>query len=57
MTQRASESVVAVLIRIGLLLALAILLMAENAQAQSARFTKPSSQPVHIAGCRQAHLP
>ncbi len=34
MTQRASESLVAVLIRIGLLLALAILLMAENAQAQ-----------------------
>ncbi len=35
MTQRASESLVAVLIRIGLLLALAILLMAENAQAQT----------------------
>ena len=35
MTQRASESLVAVLIRIGLLLALAIMLMAENAQAQS----------------------
>ncbi len=34
MTQRASESLVAALIRIGLLLALAILLMAENAQAQ-----------------------
>lgn len=34
MTRRASESLVAVLIRIGLLLALAILLMAENAQAQ-----------------------
>ena len=34
MTQRASESLVAVLIRIGLLLALAILLMAENAQAR-----------------------
>jgi hypothetical protein len=34
MTQRASESLVAVLIRVGLLLALAILLMAENAQAQ-----------------------
>ena len=35
MIQRASESLVAVLIRIGLLLALAIMLMAENAQAQS----------------------
>jgi hypothetical protein len=35
MTQRASESLVAVLIRIGLLLALVIMLMAENAQAQS----------------------
>jgi type III secretory pathway component EscT len=34
MTQRVSESLVAVLIRIGLLLALVILLMAENAQAQ-----------------------
>jgi hypothetical protein len=37
MTQRASESLVAALIRVGLLLALAIMLMAENAQA------KPSS--------------
>jgi hypothetical protein len=35
MTQRASESLVAALIRIGLLLALAVMLMAENAQAQS----------------------
>ncbi len=34
MTQRASESLVAALIRVGLLLALAIMLMAENAQAQ-----------------------
>jgi hypothetical protein len=34
MTQRVSESLVAVLIRIGLLLALVIMLMAENAQAQ-----------------------
>jgi hypothetical protein len=33
MTQRASESLVAALIRIGLLLALVIMLMAENAQA------------------------
>lgn len=40
MTQRASESLVAALIRIGLLLALAIMLMAENAQAQ----------PLHPAG-------
>ena len=39
MTQRASESLVAVLIRIGLLLALVIMLMAENAQAQ--RFPFP----------------
>ena len=36
MTQRASESLVAALIRVGLLLALAIMLMAENAQAQPA---------------------
>ena len=36
MTKRASESLVAVLIRVGLLLALAIMLMAENAQAQPA---------------------
>jgi type III secretory pathway component EscT len=34
MTQRASESLVAALIRVGLLLALAIMLMAENAQAE-----------------------
>ena len=34
MTQRASESLVAALIRVGLLLALAIMLMAENAQGQ-----------------------
>jgi hypothetical protein len=57
MTQRASESLVAVLIRIGLLLALVIMLMAENAQAQ-APFSPPhhsrtgnptSSQPRHAA--------
>ena len=43
MTQRASESLVAALIRIGLLLALVIMLMAENAQAQSphALFSPP----------------
>jgi hypothetical protein len=45
MTQRASESLVAVLIRIGLLLALAIMLMAENAQAQ----TLPASTRSHPA--------
>jgi hypothetical protein len=44
MTQRASESLVAVLIRVGLLLALAIMLMAENAQAQPA---SPSSRTGH----------
>jgi hypothetical protein len=42
MTQRVSESLVAVLIRVGLLLALAILLMAENAQAK-ALHVKPHS--------------
>jgi hypothetical protein len=35
MTRRASDSLVAVLIRVGLLLALAIMLMAENALAAS----------------------
>ncbi len=63
MTQRASESLVAALIRIGLLLALAIMLMAENAQAQSiavsarshpSRSGNPTSlqHPVHAAGTR-----
>jgi len=63
MTQRASESLVAVLIRIGLLLALAIMLMAENAQAQSlpgsarshpARAGSPTSLQleIHAAGTR-----
>ena len=41
MTQRASESLVAALIRIGLLLALAIMLMAENAQAQPSHSAGP----------------
>ena len=53
MTQRASESLVAVLIRIGLLLALAILLMAENAQAQPLQASlNASSSPAahHSAG-------
>ncbi len=51
MKQRASESLVAVLIRIGLLLALAILLMAENAQAETlqARLTQSGvSRTVHL---------
>jgi hypothetical protein len=43
MSQRASQSLVAALIRIGLLLALAIMLMAENAQTQSL----PVSAGVH----------
>lgn len=53
MTQRASESLVAVLIRIGLLLALAIMLMAENAQAQPLQASpNASSSPAahHGAG-------
>jgi hypothetical protein len=61
MTQRASESLVAALIRIGLLLALAIMLMAENAQAQSlsarphsTRVSSPTSLQLHVhaAGTR-----
>jgi hypothetical protein len=63
MTQRASESLVAALIRIGLLLALAIMLMAENAQAQSLSVSARSHPPragnftslqlhVHAAGTR-----
>jgi hypothetical protein len=62
MTQRASESLVAALIRIGLLLALAIMLMAENAQAQSftvstrshpARASSPTGlQQIPAAGTR-----
>jgi type III secretory pathway component EscT len=48
MTQRASESLVAALIRIGLLLALAIMLMAENAQAQS-HLTQPG---IHAGSTR-----
>ena len=53
MTQRASESLVAVLIRIGLLLALVIMLMAENAQAQPlphSRHGQPNSPRIHTAG-------
>lgn len=63
MTQRASESLIAALIRIGLLLALAIMLMAENAQAQAlhaltspagrSRTANPTSlQLRHAAGAR-----
>ena len=50
MTQPTSKPLVAVLIRIGLLLALAIMLMAEHAQAewQSVHFAKPFSQPAHL---------
>ena len=56
MTQRASESLVAVLIRIGLLLALVIMLMAENAQAQPLHsFTaRPTHQPA-LANTRCRH--
>lgn len=55
MTQRASESLVAALIRIGLLLALVIMLMAENAQAQPLhpmRHGSPTSPQLrtHAAG-------
>jgi hypothetical protein len=68
MTQRASESLVAALIRIGLLLALAIMLMAENAQAQSlpvlarphpARAGSPTSlqQQIQAAGARTDRTP
>ena len=53
MTQRASESLVAALIRIGLLLALAIMLMAENAQAQATSLFRRGSfaggQPYKLA--------
>jgi hypothetical protein len=62
MTQRASQSLVAALIRVGLLLALAIMLMAENAQAQASalstvqgisRTGNPTSlQLRHVAGAR-----
>ena len=68
MTQRASESLVAALIRIGLLLALAIMLMAENAQAQShpvlarphpTRAGSPTSSQLQIqaAGARTDRTP
>ena len=52
MTRRASESLVAVLIRVALLIALAIMLMAENAQAQRAPAHSPhrSSLQPHLAG-------
>jgi hypothetical protein len=54
MTQRASESLVAALIRVGLLLALAIMLMAENAQAQP---PSPHLQTGHSTGLQlQTHV-
>src|ERR1700744_1513497 len=49
MTQRASDSLVAVLIRVGLLLALAIMLMAENAMAQASA-SQATVPPVALAG-------
>jgi type III secretory pathway component EscT len=52
MTQRASESLVAVLIRIGLLLALAIMLMAENAQAQAPQANPHTLSPAGLSHCR-----
>ena len=62
MTQRASESLVAALIRVGLLLALVIMLMAENAQAQppshlfrSGNCTNSQLQ-THAAGTRSSGL-
>ena len=57
MTQRASESLVAALIRVGLLLALAIMLMAENAQAQppSTPFTNWPYHQLAIANRRCKH--
>ena len=48
MTQRASESLVAALIRVGLLLALAIMLMAENAQAQPASPNSRTGHPTRL---------
>ena len=60
MTQRASESLVAALIRIGLLLALAIMLMAGNAWAQSLPVRPGRTQPglaVPQACGRQSLLP
>ncbi len=67
MTQRASESLVAALIRIGLLLALVIMLMAENAQAQPlpvlgagshpSRTGNPTSLQPQIPCCRHSNSP
>ena len=56
MTQRASESLVAVLIRIGLLLALAIMLMAENAQAQAPQTNPLTPSPAGLSHFRPAPL-
>ena len=52
MTPRVFNSLVAALIRIGLLLALVILLMAENAQAQ-----RVNAQRVNVASKRSTSLP
>ena len=52
MTQRASESLVAALIRVGLLLALAIMLMAENAQAQP---LSPHLRTGHTTACNREY--
>ena len=53
MTQRASQSLVAVLIRIGLLLALAIMLMAENAQAATSAAHSPEQDRAAINSSSQ----
>jgi hypothetical protein len=52
MTPRVFDSLVAALIRIGLLLALVILLMAENAQAQ-----RVNAQRVSVASKHSIRLP
>jgi hypothetical protein len=52
MSPRASNTLVAAVIRIGLLLALAIMLMAENAQAQ-----RVNTQRVNVASTRSIRPP
>jgi hypothetical protein len=56
MTQRASQSLVAALIRIGLLLALAIMLMAENAQAQALSSVAGRSRTGNHTSLRLPHV-
>jgi TonB family protein len=60
MTQRASDSLVAVLIRVGLLLFLAIMLMAENALAQTSQTPASSAQtsaaPATVSPASEAAL-